>query len=338
MIDSDPAFSAIQKKIVDDTQKESLPKDDGYLDPSHYFESFLEKDQKFDQSNTDFQQLLDSDAKFLDDDSESVRKILEDIGAKNGFDPLTEYHRLTSEVLREGHSNHLLTEFNSLQELLRKAYPGIEFEKAIETRWREQVVLLDFVKKLFSGQKIEYNYRSRKMIFDHTGKPMEIDIFFPELGLGFEYQGEQHYRPVSIFGGEKGFLATTARDDLKRKKFAENGLVIIEIPYWWGRSMDFVTDMLMEEKMDFFSPISNDEKDQLEKFWKTNPMGCQYFKQERFQLLDSNGKLKAEWLSPGGWPLSSPGSPSEHDPKVIDRIVLKVNGHRTHRLRERNIL
>ena len=34
---------------------------------------------------------------------------------------------------------------------------------------------------------------------------MEIDIFLPELNLGFEYQGKDHYFPRSDRGGEDGF-------------------------------------------------------------------------------------------------------------------------------------
>ncbi len=32
-----------------------------------------------------------------------------------------------------------------------------------------------------------------------------LDIYISKLNIGIEYQGEQHYKPVSIFGGEEGF-------------------------------------------------------------------------------------------------------------------------------------
>lgn len=54
--------------------------------------------------------------------------------------------------------------------------------------------------------------------------PQHLDIFLPELGIAIEYMGEQHYRPIEIFGGEVGFKATTARDEKKRRLCALAGI------------------------------------------------------------------------------------------------------------------
>ncbi len=32
-----------------------------------------------------------------------------------------------------------------------------------------------------------------------TGKPFEVDIFVPSLSLAFEYNGEYHYKFVSMY-------------------------------------------------------------------------------------------------------------------------------------------
>lgn len=47
--------------------------------------------------------------------------------------------------------------------------------------------------------------------------PQHLDIFLPEAGLAIEYQGEQHFRPIGIFGGEAGFEATARRDRNKAR-------------------------------------------------------------------------------------------------------------------------
>ena len=47
--------------------------------------------------------------------------------------------------------------------------------------------------------------------------PQHLDMLVPDAMVAIEYQGEQHYRPVSFFGGEAGFVATVRRDDNKRR-------------------------------------------------------------------------------------------------------------------------
>lgn len=47
-----------------------------------------------------------------------------------------------------------------------------------------------------------------------------------------EVQGEQHYRPVSIYGGEKQFEIQQSHDRIKREYAYDNGYILIEIPYY----------------------------------------------------------------------------------------------------------
>lgn len=58
------------------------------------------------------------------------------------------------------------------------------------------------------------------------------DFYLPQQNLVIEYQGEQHYHPVKNFGGEKGYLRTTERDEHKRKLLQNKKMELLEIPYW----------------------------------------------------------------------------------------------------------
>lgn len=68
-----------------------------------------------------------------------------------------------------------------------------------------------------------------------NGRPLRFDfaIFDDEGNLDFliEYQGKQHYQPVSKFGGSRGFYQQKHNDDQKRRFCALNGITLIEIPY-----------------------------------------------------------------------------------------------------------
>ena len=62
-------------------------------------------------------------------------------------------------------------------------------------------------------------------------KQLSYDFFLPNYNILLEFQGEQHYRPITFFGGEKAFKKQCVRDELKRSYAKEKGLKVIEIPY-----------------------------------------------------------------------------------------------------------
>ena len=59
----------------------------------------------------------------------------------------------------------------------------------------------------------------------------ELDGFCEELSMAFEYQGEQHYHPIELFGGEEGLRDTQRRDALKEAKSKNNGVKIVYFKY-----------------------------------------------------------------------------------------------------------
>ena len=47
-----------------------------------------------------------------------------------------------------------------------------------------------------------------------------------------EYQGQQHYYPVNIYGGEEKFEIQQEHDRRKREYAKSNGYNLLEIPYY----------------------------------------------------------------------------------------------------------
>ena len=68
-----------------------------------------------------------------------------------------------------------------------------------------------------------------------NGRPLRFDfvIFDDDGQIDFiiEYQGQQHYKPSSKFGGKKGFYQQQFNDNKKRRFCALNDIKLIEIPY-----------------------------------------------------------------------------------------------------------
>ncbi len=61
--------------------------------------------------------------------------------------------------------------------------------------------------------------------------PFRYDFYLPEKNVLVEYHGQQHYKPVSIFGGKKGFRKTIKRDKAKRELAKRNGYTLITMSY-----------------------------------------------------------------------------------------------------------
>lgn len=61
---------------------------------------------------------------------------------------------------------------------------------------------------------------------------LELDCFNKELGIGLEYNGEQHYKYIPYFHKNKeAFLNQKYRDELKRRMCKDNNIILIEVPY-----------------------------------------------------------------------------------------------------------
>lgn len=89
--------------------------------------------------------------------------------------------------------------------------------------WASEVALLDLVRKFWPSAVHQWRPNFLGL--------QSIDIYIPELGLAIEYQGQQHYEPVTLFGGEEGFRSTQARDERKRALLAVKGVPLLEWPY-----------------------------------------------------------------------------------------------------------
>lgn len=61
--------------------------------------------------------------------------------------------------------------------------------------------------------------------------PLRVDLYLTDYKLCIEYDGGQHFKPVPLFGGEKGFNKTRIRDLTKDLYCVKNGYSLLRIPY-----------------------------------------------------------------------------------------------------------
>lgn len=87
--------------------------------------------------------------------------------------------------------------------------------------WVNETQLFKLVELLFSDHEV-----IREASPEWLGK-QRLDIYIPDIALAIEYQGEQHYRPIALFGGEEGFKKTKERDKIKLKLCRENNIKVV---------------------------------------------------------------------------------------------------------------
>lgn len=107
--------------------------------------------------------------------------------------------------------------------------------------WVNETQLFRLVESLFSEHEV-----IREASPAWLGK-QRLDIFIPDLALAIEYQGEQHYRPVALFGGEEGLKKAKERDKIKLKLCRENGIKVVYFSHKEDLSQSKVEKRLIRE-------------------------------------------------------------------------------------------
>lgn len=99
-------------------------------------------------------------------------------------------------------------------------YPRNSLAFQVAAVWKGETALAQLVRSIFPDACREYTAEWLN--------GQRIDIYVPSRKLAFEYQGEQHYKPIGFFGGELGYKASVERDARKRNACRKAGVVLIE--------------------------------------------------------------------------------------------------------------
>lgn len=90
-------------------------------------------------------------------------------------------------------------------------------------KWVSETQLYNLIETAFPKEEIIRHASPKWLGRQH------LDIYFPKLNIGIEYQGKQHYEPVDFFGGKEGFEKNKERDERKRKLCKKHKCILIEV-------------------------------------------------------------------------------------------------------------
>jgi hypothetical protein len=87
------------------------------------------------------------------------------------------------------------------------------------------------IRQWLSSHNIKYIYQ--KIFKDCRDiKPLPFDFYLPKYNACIEYDGGQHYKPISCFGGEEAFNRTVEHDNIKTNYCKDNNITLLRIPYF----------------------------------------------------------------------------------------------------------
>jgi hypothetical protein len=89
--------------------------------------------------------------------------------------------------------------------------------------WVSEMLLLDKISTWFPGFEVIHQWSPVWL-----GR-QRIDVGIPELNIGIEYHGKQHFEPIEYFGGKSAFKNQLERDKVKRMKCEFNAVQLIEL-------------------------------------------------------------------------------------------------------------
>lgn len=110
--------------------------------------------------------------------------------------------------------------------------------KKVGEAWTSETILYYLVRSLLPGRIILRHHRPDFL------EGLELDIYIPELKIGIEYQGIQHYKPVRHWGGNKALKKCKERDYRKREICKRHNIKLIYFTYDEDLSEKIVLDRL----------------------------------------------------------------------------------------------
>jgi len=110
--------------------------------------------------------------------------------------------------------------------------------KKIGEAWTSETILYYIIRSLYPNMTIFRHYRPSFL------QGLELDIFIKEFNVGIEYQGIQHFKPVTHWGGKQALEKLQERDKKKKEICNSLGIHLIYFKYNEGLSNELVLKKL----------------------------------------------------------------------------------------------
>jgi hypothetical protein len=98
--------------------------------------------------------------------------------------------------------------------------------------WISETRMFHIIQEIYPNEKLVRHHRPSWL------EGLELDVFVPDHMIAFEYQGEQHRKPMKQWGGRVAFDALRLRDERKKWLCDQHGCKLIELWFDEPLSLD----------------------------------------------------------------------------------------------------
>lgn len=106
--------------------------------------------------------------------------------------------------------------------------------------WVSETLLAALVSRILSGHEVIRHHRPSWL------EGLELDVFVPDLDLGIEYQGQQHFHAIDAWGGADALAALQERDARKAVLCRAKGVQLLTFDYTEPITEEYVAAWLAE--------------------------------------------------------------------------------------------
>ena len=142
-------------------------------------------------------------------------------------------------VVKHAILNQFRIILNKAEDLYRESF-GLP---KVGEGWISETELFYKIVDAFPQHKVVHHARPKWLGRQH------IDIYFPELKIGIEYQGSQHYFEVDFFGGKDALEKVRENDEKKRKKCEKYqcSLIYVDEDYDFEKVKQSIQKVIQQE-------------------------------------------------------------------------------------------
>lgn len=182
------------------------------------------------------------------EDTDYVRQFMLHIKRTLRVEDAADWARISAKQLAKHGGGGLLAAM-PLSDALRLSFPhenweDVNFDNAVKKSCQRMMRV--GLTRLYPGVAYHEDYRHPCLGgSEDERRALELDIYFPQLQLAFEFNGQQHYHEVGFFGPVEIYRR---RDEQKQRLCEEQGIKLVTIPYWWDQRLQSLAASIDEQQ------------------------------------------------------------------------------------------